>query len=576
MGDLFNKNFVIAAVIAFLIIVFWDNLFLKDIREQEAASSAATTATAVSSGASKQSIVANTATTQPQNLPRISISNSSVVGSLSMQAGRIDDISLLHFQETVDKNSPNIHLFNKKGTQNAYFFESGWLSENNITLPTADTIWSLEAGSSNKLTPETPVSLVWKNPQGITFRKHISIDDLYMITVKDEIVNNTKNELTINPFALIVRHGDPQTRDLFISHEGFVGHVGGSLERVKYKDTLSETFKFDTQGGWIGFTDQYWLSALVLDNSKNYTTRFLSYKDSQNINNFQLDSLGKDTKLLGGESFSKITRVFVGPKEYNILSKYDDMYNIGKFTDAIDFGWFFFITKPMMMFLLFLYGFIGNFGYTILVFTIIIRAIILPIAYKSYVSMAKMKELQPKMKELKTLHKGDMQKYNKEVANLYKKEKVNPLSGCLPLFLQIPIFFSIYKVIFISIEMRHAPFIGWIRDMSAMDPSNIFTLFGLIPINMPDFLHIGILPILMGVTMFFQQKLSMSQTLEPMQQRIMNLMPVVLVIVLASFPAGLVIYWIWSNIISIIQQLIINKTVHKEFGLRRKKNKVKA
>ncbi len=580
MGEMFNKKFIIAALLAFLIVIGWDYFFLKDIREAEAVVVAknAKVSSLISQNGTSSFVSGNqTSSSKLSSFPRIDISNSSISGSFSLQAGRIDDISLLHYKETLDKDSQNIHMFNKKGTYRAYFFESGWLSSSNIDLPDGETLWSLEKSSATSLTPKTPVNLFWKNSQGITFKKTISIDDSYMISIKDVVINNSGNDLTINPFSLIVRHGDPMVEDMFISHEGYVGYVGKSLERLDYKDVLKENYDFNTTGGYVGFTDKYWLAAIVIDKDESALARYISYKDSQKIDNFQVDAMGTDIKLANGEQVESISRVFVGPKEYKTLNEYDNMYNIGKFNDTIDFGWFFFFTKPMIQFLLFIQSIIGNFGFSILVFTVIIRAVILPIAYKSYVSMAKMKELQPKMKELKELYKGDMQKYNKEIANLYKKEKVNPLSGCLPLLLQIPIFFSIYKVIFISIEMRQAPFIGWVQDMSVMDPSNLFTLFGLIPITLPVFLHIGAWPIFMGVTMFFQQKLSNTQSLEPMQQKIMNMMPFVLVIVLGSFPVGLVIYWTWSNIISIIQQLIINKKVHNEFGLKNlRKKKVQA
>ncbi len=577
MSEIFNKKFIIVAILAFLIVISWDYFFLKDIREAEIASKANSYTSEVNSKSSLSKDSSEIlAISSSYNSPRINISNSSISGTLSLQAGRIDDISLLHYKETLDKNSQNIHIFSKKGTEDAYFFESGWLSASGIILPDSSSVWLLEKNSSTILTPKSEVNLFWKNSQGFTFKKNISIDDSYMITIKDIVVNNSGKEVTINPFSLIVRHGYPDVQDMFISHEGLVGYVNKSLERIKYGDVKKQTYEFNTKGGYIGFTDKYWLSAIVIDKSENALTRFLSYKDYQKIDNFQVDAMGMDIKLGNGEKFENITRLFVGPKEYNALNKYDDQYSIGKFNDTIDFGWFFFFTKPMIQFLLFIHSFIGNFGYSILIFTVIIRLVILPIAYKSYISMAKMKELQPKMKELKALHKGDMQKYNKEVAALYKKEKVNPLSGCLPILLQIPIFFSIYKVIFISIEMRQAPFIGWVQDMSVMDPTNLLTLFGLIPITLPAFLHIGAWPIFMGITMYFQQKLSTTQALEPMQQKIMNMMPFVLVIVLGSFPVGLVIYWTWSNIISIFQQLIINKKVHNEFGLRRKHKKKKA
>ncbi|MFL1780404.1 Membrane protein insertase YidC [Candidatus Hepatincolaceae symbiont of Richtersius coronifer] len=569
----FGKNFWIATAIAFIVILGWDYFFMKDVKKANqnsiVAPSNQTNTNPVLSLTPKEE--------KPQSREeilalssRVTISNPMIEGSLSLQSGIIDDISLKYYKQTIDPNSANIRIFDIKNTDNAYFFESGWLSSSKIALPSSKTIWSTTATT---LTPDSPVTLSWNNKQGLIFRKIISIDDLYVLTIVDEVENISGATLELAPFSLILRHQDPQVQDLFINHEGFVGYVANSLERIKYEDTLEKIYSFNTTGGYLGFTDKYWLSSILLEKNQKSEVRFLSFKDSGKINNYQVDNKGIIATLAPQSKLSTITHLFVGPKEYNVIKHYNQKFSLEKFDDTIDFGWFFFFTKPMIKFLLWIYNMVGNFGIAILIFTVIIRLIILPIAYKSYISMAKLKELQPKMKELKATYAQDLQKYNKELMGLYKKEKVNPLSGCLPVLLQIPIFFSIYKVIFISIEMRHAAFFGWVKDMSVADPSNIFTLFGLIPIDLPGFLHIGIWPILMGVTMYFQQKFATTQALDGLQQKIMNMMPVILVFVLASFPVGLVIYWTWSNVLSIIQQYIINKKVHRDLMMKNKKRK---
>jgi YidC/Oxa1 family membrane protein insertase len=564
----FNKKFLIATVGAIAIIVLWDLFFLKDIREadlkqrQEKEIAAASLKTTSASNLEKN----NTKEEKIINVPRISLKNEVVVGSLSLQGARFDDLSLTHYKETLAENSPNVKIFDVKNSPNAYYFESGWVASSNVSAPSSNTIWT---ASSNTLSPNKPIVLTWKSPEGITYKKEISMDDKYLLSVTDIIENTSKNTIEVFPFAFILRHNDPDVEDLFISHEGFVGYVGGSLERVNYEDTLSKKYEYSGKSTYLGFTDKYWLAAIMVDQKSNPQSRFLSFKDSSGVNNYQADYKGLDVRLNPGEKHENTTRVFVGPKEYNIINDYNTYYNLDKFDDTIDFGWFFFFTKPMIKFLLWIYHIFNNFGLAILIFTVIIRVVILPIAYKSYISMAKMKELQPKMKELKELYKNDMQKYNKELMALYKKEQVNPLSGCLPILLQIPIFFSIYKVIFISIELRHTPFWGWVQDMSVKDPTNLLNLFGLIPIDLPSFLQIGIWPILMGITMYFQQKLSTTQALDNIQQKVMNMMPIILVFVLAAFPVGLVIYWTWSNVISIVQQFFINKKVHKEMEKRK-------
>ena len=569
LNGVFNKNFWLATAFAIGTIMAWDYFILKDIREADQISRQQQKE--IKQSSALQNNVASADINKPNNssntIKRIEINNGKIIGSLSTEAGRLDDVSLVNYKETLDSDSKNIKLFDYKNSNNAYFFESNWASLDTKT-PDSKTIWS---SSSTKLTPTSPVILRWTNSDGVTFIKEISIDEEYLITVKDTIINGSNKSIELFPFAFILRHNDPNVEDLFISHEGFVGNVNNTLERVKYKDTLAKRYEYNGNSTYVGFTDKYWLTAILLDKSVPTTTRFLSFKDSDKINNYQADYKGQTFRIESNQSQQNISRVFVGPKEYDIISGYNKSLNLDRFDDTIDFGWFFFFTKPMIVFLLWIYHSIGNFGLAILLFTVIIRVVILPIAYKSYISMAKMKELQPKMKELKEANKEDMQKYNKELMALYKKEKVNPLSGCLPILLQIPIFFSIYKVIFISIELRHAPFWGWIHDMSAKDPTSLLNLFGLLNYPLPSFLQIGIWPILMGVTMFFQQKLSTTQALDNIQQKVMNMMPIILVFVLASFPVGLVIYWTWSNVISIVQQFFINRIVAKKMHIHRNK-----
>ncbi len=564
MEGIFNKNFWLATLFAVVVMLLWDHFFLSKEREKRQLELAKNQISA-SINETNNSIKPVSTIKSEDNIKvsNIIIKNDYVFGSLSLQNGRIDNIYLTKYHTDLDVNSPNVHLFVQKGTNDAYYFESGWLG-NNINN---SYIWK---STSKELTPQQPVVLT-RVIQGLEFTKTIYLDSKYMIKVVDKVVNTTSKKVDLSPYALITRHGDPDVQEMFINHEGFVGKLNSTLERVKYSDSLSKGYSYTTTGGYLGFTDKYFLSAIILDNNQNYKTRFLSFKDDFRVNNYQLDSQGATKTLAPGDVYESTVSVFVGPKEYNIIKNYEDTYKISNFDDTIDFGWFFFFTKPMIKFLLWIYHTIGSFGIAMLIFTVIIRAVIFPIAFKSYISMAKMRELAPKLKDLKKRYAKDMQSYNKQVMELYKKENVSPISGCLPLLLQIPIFFSIYKVIFISIELRHAPFFGWVHDLSAVDPTNLFNLFGLLPFNTPSFLEIGLWPILMGLSMYFQQKLSGNQALDPVQAKIMNFMPIVLTFVLAKFPVGLVIYWTWNNIISIIQQLVINKMVHKEF--LNKKNK---
>ncbi|MGV3278793.1 membrane protein insertase YidC [Rickettsiales bacterium LUAb2] len=582
------KLIIAVVVISILVFVAWDAFFLKPLRdeaqkEQQSKQVISNTtnnnsSTSSSSSSSMLSFLTGGASrvengldqrqldsdkTALQSNKRILINNNNIKGSINLVGATVDSAILINYKQTTDKNSEDIALLHPKGTPNAYFYESGFVStDSSIDLPNSKTLWK---ANNTHLSESSPVTLTYTNKQGIVFKKFISIDKNYMIKVEDSIVNNTNKNIVIYPWALISRHGEPHVQDIFISHEGIVGYLNNVMEEVKYGDVRKASeLNYNSKGGFIGFADKYFMVSLIPENN-NINVKLRYFTDNTNTANYQIDYIGNQVNINSKAAYSNATNLFVGPKEYNLLSDYSVKYNIPKFDDAIDFGWFYFITKPFLSILLLFYHFFNNFGYAMLAFTVIIRLCIFPITYTSYLSMAKMRKIQPQMQLLKEKHAGDMQKYNQALMALYKKEKVNPLAGCLPLLIQIPILFSIYKVIYICIEMRHAPFL-WIKDLSDVDPTSLFNLFGLLPYDVPNFLNIGFWAIFMGVTMFFQQKLSNTTFVNEMQKRIMNWFPVIITIVLAHFPVGLIIYWGWSNVISIIQQLFINRIVKKRHG----------
>lgn len=571
---MFDKKFWIVTVLAIIIIFGWDYLFLRETRQQKALENQqkieqqaklnqqqANLNNAQVSAVNKTSTINPAVATQPATKRfEVKINTNTIKGTIDLQGGVIDHVELKNYKVDLSKDSKNVVVFDNRNKPKAYYFMSGWIGE--ATLPDSNTLWQ---ANKQTLTANDSVVLTWNNNQGLIFKKTIALDNNYLFTVTDEVVSSN-GSVMLSPYALILRHNKPNVEDLFISHEGFLGYVNNTLERVDYKDvTDTSTHNFSsTDSGFVGFTDKYWLTSIIVNQKGNYNKRFISFNDATETVNYQVDIKGQSSQVVAGNKASFKVNVFVGPKEYNLLKSYDKKLGITNLEDAIDFGWFFFFTKPMISFLLFIYHTVGSFGIAILLFTVLIRLAIFPIGYKSYVSLAKMKELQPKMKQLKELHAGNTAQYNKELMALYKKEKVNPLSGCIPVLLQIPIFFSIYKTIFVSIELRHTPFYGWIQDLSAKDPTSIFNLFGLLPFNPPSFLIIGAWPILMGVTMFVQQRFASTRPADPIQQKVMDYMPLMLVFVMANFPAGLVIYWTWSNIISIIQQFVISKLVAKK------------
>jgi YidC/Oxa1 family membrane protein insertase len=504
--------------------------------------------------------------------PRVKIDTPRVTGSISLKGARIDDLSLVQFRETVDPSSPPIVLYSPSGTANPYYAEFGWVpaAGSTIKLPDRDTLWQQEGAGS--LTPSSPVTLKYDNGDGLTFRRTISIDDRYLFSIKDDVTNIGNAPVTLYPFALISRHGTPQVSGYYILHEGLIGYLGDQgLQEYGYKKIDdAKTVSFKATNGWLGITDKYWASALLPDTSAQLQARFSSNLVGA-IRTYQTDYLEDPQTIAIGGTASANARLFAGAKEASVvginfpfagLGGYNKQLGLNHFDLLIDWGWFYFITKPMFLALDFFYRLVGNFGVSILLVTVLVKLLFFPLANKSYASMAKMKSVQPQLAALKERYPDDKVKQQQEMMEIYKKEKINPIAGCLPVALQIPVFFSLYKVLFVTIEMRHAPFFGWIKDLSAPDPTNLFNLFGLLhfdPTTVPLFGHylaLGVWPIIMGITMWFQMKLNPTPP-DPTQKMIFDWMPLIFTFMLAGFPAGLVIYWAWNNLLSVLQQSFI-------------------
>jgi YidC/Oxa1 family membrane protein insertase len=486
--------------------------------------------------------------------PRITIDTPNVKGSIALRGGHVDDIVLKRYRETLDDDSDQIHLLQPIGAPKSYYAEFGWVGDDSITLPNANTLWQSNGGS---LSPSSPVTLFWDNGAGQRFEMTYKIDDDYMITVDQKMINTSGQAATVYPYGFLSRGGTPDILGFYILHEGPLGVFNETLNEVDY-DTLQEDGKVEAEsvGGWIGITDKFWLAALIPAQQDSYKYRF-SHRIANQDDRYQVDYLGGEMTAAGnGGVVGTSTKLFAGAKEVEVLDSYAESEAIEKFDLAIDFGWFYFLTKPFFYFLNYINNLVGNFGIAILVFTVVVKAILFPLANKSYKSMAKMRELTPKLQQLRERYGDDKQKLNQEMMGIYKKEKVNPASGCLPIIVQIPIFFALYKVLFVSIEMRHAPFYGWINDLSVPDPTTLFNLFGLIPWSPPEFMMIGLWPILMGLTMFIQQRLNPQPT-DPVQAKVFMFLPLFFTFLLANFAAGLVIYWTWNNILSILQQRLI-------------------
>ena len=495
--------------------------------------------------------------------PRVSIATDSLQGSIALKGGRIDDLALLKFRETVDPKSPPIFLLSPSGTADPFYAEFGWTGAAgaNVKLPTSETVWT--QSGSGALSINHPVTLTYHNGEGFEFRRTIAVDDKYLFTLKDEVTNKSANPVALYPYALISRHGTPHTAGYYILHEGLIGVLGDSgLQEFTYKNIEDKkTVNFDITNGWLGITDKYWAATLLPDTTARLKARF-STGMLGTIRTYQTDYLLDAQTIAPGATASANARLFAGAKEVAVVNDYDKQLKLNRFDLLIDWGWFYFITKPLFIAIDYLYRLVGNFGLAILIVTVLIKIAFFPLANKSYASMAKMKAVQPQMTALRERYADDKAKQQQELMELYKREKINPLAGCLPIAIQIPVFFSLYKVLFVTIEMRHAPFFGWIHDLSAQDPTNIFNLFGLIPVDptilpvIGQFLHLGAWPLIMGVTMWAQMKLNPAPP-DPTQQMIFNWMPLIFTFMLANFPAGLVIYWAWNNSLSVLQQSVI-------------------
>ena len=487
---------------------------------------------------------------------RVKIETNSIVGSINLKGLRIDDIVLKKYNETQEEFSEKIRVLQPIDTYDGYEVTFGWIKNQNANFetPNAESIWKV-SNSNATLTSTNEVEFEWSNTTGQTFITTIGLDEDYLFDITQEVKNNSNEEIIINNASKVTRKQAPSLSGMFILHEGLLGVLQEKLELIDYDDLKDdeETLNFESDNGWVGITDKYWLAALIPDQNKSfkaiytYDNGYIAYYRSLNA-----------TKVAAGSDHIVESQIFIGAKEAKLIDRYQEDYGIYNFDLAIDWGWFYFLTKPLFNVIYFFSELSGNFGLAIIILTVITRIVFFPLANWSFISMAKMKMLQPEMTRIKELHKDDRAQQQQALMALYKKEKVNPISGCLPILIQIPFFFAIYKMLFVSIEMRHAPFYGWIQDLAAKDPTTIFNLFGLIPWDPPSFMIIGIWPVLMGLTMYIQQKLNPAPP-DPIQARIFMFFPLFITILLAQFAAGLVIYWTTNNVLSIIQQWIINK-----------------
>jgi YidC/Oxa1 family membrane protein insertase len=504
--------------------------------------------------------------------PRVTINTPAIAGSINLRGGRIDDVSLKNYRETVDPRSANIVLLSPAGTQNPYYAEFGWVGAQAGSLPGPNTVWTADKTS---LTPGSPVILTWQNEQGLVFRRTISVDDKFMFTVKDAVENRGSAPVTVQPFGLVSRHGMPVTLGYYVLHEGMIGVLGDEgLKEVKYADldkadpvsgsnTAGQLWNSVT-GGFVGITDKYWAAAVIPDQAQPYQGSFTSQQGQTTDRTYQATVAGTAQTLQPGATTEVTQRLFAGAKEVGTIDAYHEALGIKNFDRLIDWGWFYFITKPLFKVLDFFYHLFGNFGIAILLVTVLLKILFFPLANKSYASMAKMKAVQPEMTSIRERYADDKIKQQQALMELYRKEKINPVAGCWPVLIQIPVFFALYKVLFVTIEMRHAPFFGWIRDLAAPDPTSVFNLFGLLPYNpgavpvIGHFLMLGVWPLLMGITMWLQMKMN-PEPPDPVQKQVFAWMPVIFTFMLGSFPAGLVIYWAWNNLLSVTQQGFIMK-----------------
>ena len=489
---------------------------------------------------------------------RIAIDTPALRGSISLKGGRFDDLSFVKYRETVDPKSASIVLFSPSDAEKGYFADFGWVAPagSTIAAPNADTIWTSSGGT---LTPQTPVTLTYDNGQGQVFSRSIAVDERFMFTITDKVENKAAAPVALSPYGRISRVGAPATEGVYVLHEGLIGYLGDQkLQEITYTDmnkAKAKSFK-DVTGGWLGMTDKYWAAAIIPQQDRAYSAAFGA--TSANTPVYETAAVLNQALVAPGTTAESATRLFAGAKEVGVIDQYETSLSISNFNLMIDWGWFHFITRPLFKVMDYINKMVGNFGVAILIVTVLIKALFFPLANKSYRSMAKMKEAGPEMQAIKERFADDRMRQQQEMMELYKTKQINPMAGCLPVLVQIPVFFALYKVIYVTIEMRQAPFFGWIKDLSAPDPTSIFNLFGLLPYAVPNisFLHLGVWPILMGITMWLQMKMN-PEPPDPTQKMIFAWMPLVFTFMLASFPAGLVIYWAWNNSLSVLQQYLI-------------------
>ena len=551
-----NRNVFVAIALSMSVLLFWGAFFdtpkqqrnvVSQKQERSLNSSTNQITPDINQFKTETTLSRKDAITQND---RVIIKNDNVEGSISLKGAVIDDLSFIKYKKEL-KNEDKVVFLNPKEIADGYYVETGWSSiGNKVKVPNIETQWSVKG--NKLLNQNNSVTLIWNNSEGIIFKKIVSLDDKFLFKIKQEVQNNTKEDLELYPYAQITRNKKPDdVQGFYILHEGFIGVFDGELKEDGYDDIKEKKISRNADNGWLGITDKYWMTAVVPPKDENFKSTFL-FKDTFKANYIQ----NSPVSIKSSKGASNEIRVFAAAKEVDTVDGYAISEDIEKFDLVIDWGWFYFFTKPLFFVIDYLFNLSGNFGIAIVLITLAIRIVFFPLANYSFRSMAKMKALQPEMVRLKELHKEDKVKLQQEMMALYRKEKINPASGCLPILIQIPFFFAIYKMLFISLEMRHQPFFGWIQDLSSKDPTTIFNLFGLIPWDPPGFLIIGIWPILMGLTMYLQQKLNPAPA-DPIQAKIFAFFPLFLTIILAPFPSGLVVYWTVNNILTIAQQWVI-------------------
>ncbi len=565
-----QRNLFLAIALSMAVVFGWQYLVGVPRMQEEQAKQQQQTAqqqNPAAPGTAPQPGAATTPTTAPSVLPRAQalaqssarteVETPTLAGSINLTGGRFDDLRLRAYHATPDPRSPEIELLSPRAAASPYFAEFGWIAAEGVTaaVPGEATQWQLTEGS--KLAPGQNIALTYDNGQGLVFTRRISIDERYMFTIADTVDNRGSVPVLLSPYGLVYRSNIPPTTYYWVVHEGFVGVLGGTLKDPTYSDLgeNNETQRFESQGGWLGITDKYWMAAVIPPQSEQITATYMAY-DVSGAKAYRSDYVMRPRAVAPNASQTVVHHLFAGAKVVDIVDNYAETLGIQRFDMAVDWGWFNPLTKWMFLALDALSKFAGNFGVAILIFTVFVKAVFYPLANTSYRAMSKMKKLQPEMERLRERYKEDKAKQQQELMKLYQTEKVNPLAGCLPMLIQIPVFFSLYKVLLVTIDMRHAPFFGWIKDLSAPDPTSIFNLFGLIPIMLPAFLMIGVFPILMGLTMWVQTNLNPPPA-DPVQQRLFAFMPLIFTFMLATFPVGLVIYWTWNNLLSIVQQIVI-------------------